>query len=244
MKKHFLVLSLIALTFTSCEEGGLSEAFPDLTNEEVVEGLKSALEVGTNNASENLHARDGYYRDEAVKIFLPDEAAIVVDNLDRIPGGQKLLDNTIESINRAAEDAANTAAPIFINAITSMTISDGFTILNGSDIAATNFLKEKTYDSLQTAFQPQIQVSLEKPLVINTSAEDIYGSLINAYNAIPRIPFIFEDPEITENTLSEYTTRKALDGLFIKVADEETLIRNDPSKRVNAILVRVFGSKE
>jgi hypothetical protein len=242
MKKTVVLCALTVALFSSCEEGsGFSEAFPDLTNEEVIEGLKSALEVGTDNSSQNLHKRDGYYRDEAVKIFLPDEAAVILDHLDRIPGGDHLVDNTIESINRAAEDAAIEAKPIFINAITSMTISDGFAILDGADDAATTYLKDKTYDSLQMAFQPKIQVSLEKPLILNKSSESLYSSLITSYNAIPRIPFIFEEPEITENTLSEYTTRRALDGLFLKVADEETQIRNDPAKRVNDILVKVFG---
>ena len=135
------------------------------------------------------------------------------------------------------------AKPIFVGAITSITIEDGFGILKGTDTAATSYLKGKTYDSLQLAFQPKIQTSLEKPLLLNKSSEELYDGLVTSYNAIPRVPFVFEAPKIAEEdkTLSAYTTRRALDGLFLKVGDEEKLIREDPLKRVNDILKRVFG---
>ena len=243
MKKIFIAC-ICFVGLIACEEGGITDVLdPALTNEEVIQGLKSALEVGTGSAVDILNVQDGYFGDELVKIFLPPEAVAIIDNLSRIPGGDQLVSNTIESINRAAEDAAVEAKPIFVGAITSMSISDGFTILNGADTAATGFLRDKTYDSLQLAFQPKIQTSLEKPLILSKSSEDLYSGLINTYNAIPRIPLIFDEPTITENTLSEYTTRRALDGLFLKVSDEEKAIRSNPLKRINDILKRVFGTE-
>ena len=107
MKKYILLIAITSFVLYACDKNSAADFLPDsLTNEEVIQGLKSALEVGTGNSVDILHAQDGYFGDELVKIFLPPEADVIVDNLSRIPGGDQLLANTIESINRAAEDAA------------------------------------------------------------------------------------------------------------------------------------------
>ncbi len=212
-----------------------------LTNEEVIAGLKQALSVGTDSSATKLHKVDGYYLDAAVKIFLPQEAQVIYDNLSKIPGGSSLVEEAVMSINRAAEDAATEAKPIFVSAITSMTITDGLNILNGSDSAATTYLKGRTYDSLFVKFQPKINNSLSKPLTLGYSAEDAYSSLINTYNQASLNGILWD--KIEGNSLSEHVTRKGLDGLFLKVAEKEKDIRENPLEQVTDLLKKVFGKK-
>ena len=119
-----------------------------LTEDEVVSGLKEALTNGSKKFSRKTGAENGYYGDAAVKILLPDEAKIIVDNISKIPGGDKLVQDVILRINRAAEDAAKEVAPIFVNSITQMTIKDAFNILKGADNAATSYLRATTYNEL------------------------------------------------------------------------------------------------
>ena len=231
-------LAMSGFLFQACEEDDGGD--PSLTEAEVIRGLKSALEVGTNSAVSILNVEDGYYGDDIVKILLPPEAAPIFDNISSVPGGTELLENTIKSVNRAAEDAAVEATPIFIDAITGITIADGFNILNGADNAATEYLRVNTYSGLQGAFQPKIETSLSKEIILGVSAENAYSSLISTYNTASLGGILF--PMVTDNTLSEYTTEKALDGLFVKVADEEKNIRLNPVARINDILTKVFGT--
>jgi len=214
-----------------------------LSNEDIIRGLKEALKIGTDTSVNKLHRVDGYLSDQAVKIFLPQEAQVITQNLSVVPGGQLLLDEVTKKINRAAEDAAAEAKPIFINAITSITITDGLTILKGSNNAATNYLRQKTYSSLQNAFQPKISESLNKKIIGNVSAESAYRELISKYNlAVTAANLTGKNyPKVLSNSLSEYTTQRALDGLFLKVAEEETDIRQKASARVTDILKKVFG---
>ena len=128
-----------------------------LSEGEVAEGLKEALITGSKNASSILSAVDGYYGDELVKILLPEEASVIIDNLAKIPGGDKLVEDVVLSINRAAEDAAKEVAPIFINSIKQMTINDAFGILNGADNAATQYLSNTTRQDLYNLIQTQDQ---------------------------------------------------------------------------------------
>lgn len=223
--------------FQSCEQINLEPQ--GLTNGEIIEGLKRALVVSTDTSVSILNKVDGYYGDDLVKIWMPDEALIITQNITKIPGGQALLDETIKAINRSAEDAAKEAAPIFINVITSITIDDGTAILQGSDDAATQYLNNKTYDSLQHRFQPKINTSLSKELISGVSAQGSYASLVNKYNVVANASFGVLKP-IVGNSLSEHTTTKALDGLFYKVAEEEGKIRNDINHRVDDILKKVF----
>ncbi|HYG16580.1 MAG TPA: DUF4197 domain-containing protein [Bacteroidia bacterium] len=240
-----LAVILTFTIYTSCDtlEGALGNmGGGPLTNEEVVRGLKTALEVGTDTAVKRLNATDGYLKDLAIKILLPPEAQNIITYASKIPGGQALVDKTITAINRAAEDAANEAAPIFSNAITKMSITDAFGILRGNDTSATNYLRRTTFTELHGAFQPKINTSLSKPLVFNTSAEKLYGDLVNTYNTASLGGTLF--PKITNTSLSSYVTGKALDGLFKKIAVEEKLIREDPVHRVTTILRRVFGNQQ
>jgi hypothetical protein len=241
------IIQQAANTMNTGNGGAVSKA---LSNEEIINGLKKALSVGTDTAVLITSKKDGYFGDKLLKILLPPEAKVVVDNISKVPMGQKLVDDAVLSINRAAEDAATEAKPIFINAITSMSIADGLTILKGKNpmeqnssaafdsTAATGFLRSTTYDALYTAFKPKINVSLDKKLVGNISTNQVYGNLTGAYNKVA--PFIGK--EKVSSDLGDYVTKKALDGLFLKVADEEKKIRKDPYKWAVDIIQKVFGS--
>jgi len=172
MKQIRILLLLAALFLGSCAElmqvaqQTLDEGRP-LTQTEIIAGLKEALVVGTQKSVDVLGKTDGYYKDELVKILLPPEAAIIVDNIGRIPGGEQLLEDVLLRVNRAAEDAVSEAKPIFVNSITSMTINDAVGILRGEDNAATRYLHRTTYDHLFALYLPKIQTSLDKKLVGN-----------------------------------------------------------------------------
>jgi Protein of unknown function (DUF4197) len=212
-----------------------------ITNDQAVAGLKEALSVGTDTAVSILTKADGFFKDETVKILLPPEAQNVYKNATKIPGGKEMIDKTVLAMNRAAEDASKDAAPIFKNAITSMTVSDGMSIVKGADNSATTYLKDKTYSPLKDAFKPKIQASLSKPLVAGVSAEESYKELINTYNKASMNGMLFD--KIASSSLSDYVTTKGLDGLFIKVADQEQKIRKNPIAQVTELLKTVFGSK-
>ena len=212
-----------------------------LSNEEIIKGLKNALNVGIDSSVFSLSKVNGYLGNELVKLALPPEAQPVINNISKIPGGQKLLNDAILAINKAAEDAAPEAKTIFVNAITNMSIQDGFNILKGQPNAATTFLKNGTYTQLSNAFAPKIKTSLSKPLVMGYSAEKAYQTLIDGYNLASLNGMLF--PAVKQNSLATYTTQKALDGLFLKLEQEEKLIRQDPMHQVTDILKRVFGAK-
>jgi len=214
-----------------------------LTQNDIVAGLKEALIVGATNSAETLGSVDGYYQDELVKIILPPEADIIVDNVRRIPGGDELVEDVLLHINRAAEDAAKEAAPIFVNSIKSMTISDAVGILNGEENAATQYLYKTTYEELFELYRPKIKASVEKDLAGGISTKESWDSLTGKYNKVANSvagQFVGLKPVDTE--LEDYLTKKALDGLFLKIAAEEKQIREDPAARVSSLLKRVFGS--
>lgn len=248
MNKVIVLISFL-LFFTSCENtGDIVDIITNvpLTEEEVIEGLKEALEIGTDTAVTTVSQVDGYFLDELIKIYLPSEANIIVENADNPILSTLGVDNFIEDmvlkLNRAAEDAAKEATPIFINAITEMTIQDAFDILNGSDTSATHYLREKTFTDLQNAFQPKIAISLNKPLVAGVSAAQTWETFTTLYNDIANT-LVGQIAGLTPvNTeLDEYVTVKGLQGLFVKVAEEEQAIRTDPLARVTEILKKVFG---
>ncbi|WP_036678061.1 DUF4197 domain-containing protein [Daejeonella oryzae] len=199
------------------------------TSSEISLGLKQALEFGTNYSSERLAAKDGYFGNMAVKILFPQEAQKVERTL-RSLGLNSLADNVILSINRAAEDAAQEAKPIFISAIKQMTISDATNILLGrQNDAATEYFKRVTSDQLRSKFRPIIQSSLNK-----VGATRYWTDVINRYNQIPLVSRVNPD-------LEAYVTQKAIDGLFIEIAQEELKIRNNISARNTTLLQKVFG---
>lgn len=255
MKKLIIITSLITVLtgFSSCDvlhdvakqQGikiptNIPTNIP-LSNEEVIKGLKNALNIGIDSSVFSLSKTNGYWGNELVKLALPSEAQSIMNNISKIPGGQKLLNDAILAINKAAEDAAPQAKNIFVNAITNMSIQDGFNILKGQPNAATTFLKNGTYTQLSNAFAPKIKNSLSKPLVLGYSAEKAYQMLIDGYNLASVNGMLF--PKVKQNSLATYTTQKALDGLFFKLEQEEKLIRQDPMHQVTDILKRVFGAK-
>ncbi len=200
-----------------------------LSNADIASGLKEALSIGAKNASNRLSITDGFFKNAVIKILLPKEAQQVEKTLRSIGMGS-VVDKAILSMNRAAEDAAKQAAPIFINAITSITIQDGLNILQGGNNAATNYLKGRTTAALTTAFAPVIQKSLNK-----VGAPDIWKTVFSTYN---RVSVNKVNPDLTG-----YVTERALNGLFVTIADEETKIRNNPAAQVTGLLQKVFGGK-
>lgn len=246
MKK--ILYAFLIVSLTACAElVSVMETYnieAPLTEYEVSNGLKEALRVGTDSAASRLGALNGYYGDELVKIMLPEEADIIVDNISRIPGGNKLVEDVVMRINRAAEDAAKEAGPVFWGAIKNMTITDAFTILNGGERAATDYLHKQTYNELFKLYNPRIQTSLDKEIVAGISTNESWESLTGKWNRIADSPIgQFADLKAVKTDLDAYLTEKALNGLFLKIAEQEKLIREDPVARVNDVLKRVFGSK-
>ena len=214
-----------------------------LSEAEVVEGLKEALITGSKSASSILSAVDGYYGDAMVKILLPEEASVIIDNLSKIPGGEKLVEDVILSINRAAEDAAKEVAPIFINSIKQMTISDAFGILRGADNAATLYLINTTRSDLFNVFKPKIRQSTEKDIVGGISAKDSWEALTGKWNVFANsVAGRLAGVSAVNINIDDYLTNKALDGVFLKVQEEEKNIRQNVSARITPILQKVFGS--
>lgn len=234
-----------------------------LTNQEIIEGLKTALIVGTDSSVTVTSRKNGFYKDEAIKILLPPEAQIIYENrnntLLKAIGIDQKIEDAVLALNRAAEDAAKEAGPIFKNAITGLSISDGITILNGKNpldgtaesafdsTAATAYLRTSTYNDLKVAFAPKVNSSLDKVLVGNLSPNQIWNTLATNYNTVASKSFGFIDP-MKNPDLGSYVTEKALEGLFLKVAAEEINIRKDPWKWATTaagnVLQRVFGSRK
>ncbi len=214
-----------------------------LTQTEIISGLKEALIVGTGKSADILGKTDGYYKDDLVKILLPPEADVIVKNISKIPGGEKLVEDALLSINRAAEDAVSEAKPIFVNSIKSMTITDAVGILKGADNAATQYLHKTTYNQLAALYQPKIKASIDKKLVGNVSTAQSWNLLTGKWNDLANsVAGKVAGLKPVNINLEEYLTQKALDGLFLKIGEQEKQIRKDPTARVNDILKRVFGS--
>jgi hypothetical protein len=204
--------------------GGLSQS-------EIAAGLKQALQVGAKNATNKVSAVNGFFGNALIKILMPPEAKKVEHTLREIGLGEQ-VDNAILSMNRAAEDASSKALQIFIDAITSMTIEDGLAILKGKNDAATQYLKNKTTAKLTAAFRPVIQESLDK-----VNATKYWAIVFNTYNELPTT-YNKVNPD-----LPGYVTERALNGVFVYIADEEAKIRLNPAARVTDLLKKVFGSQ-
>lgn len=199
-----------------------------LTEGEVSDGLKEALTKGIEKGVAQLSKPDGYFKDPQIKIPLPEEAKNVESKLRQLGQGEQ-VDQAIESINRAAEDAASEAKDLFVNAIKNMTVTDAMGLLKGNDDAATRFLEKSTREALIAKFKPIIKVSLDK-----VGATKHWNTVFTTYNKIPLVTKVNPD-------LEEYATNKAIDGLFIQVAKEELEIRKNPGARVTDLLKKVFG---
>ncbi len=268
--KHlrFLIILLIPFFLVSCDdlfgpEGGLNE-------DEIVAGLKRALEIGTDTSCTALNKEDGFYGNQVLKIFLPPEGDIVLENLELLKNNPLTtvvyneldlqVENVILGINRSAEDASKDAKPIFIDAITTMTVNDGLSILQGisldstgqksassefDSLAATHYLEYKTRDGLTTVFSPVIDAVLDKDLGLGFSTNAAWSSLTTYYNndivqlALPIVGA--STGEVEEVSLGTHAVTKALNGLFNLVGNQERLIRKDPFKWAEDIIQDIFG---
>jgi len=243
MIKKLLPLSLLLLTFTFANaqlKGALDKAKSkanevvgggNLSQDEIGRGLKEALDKGVGEASDFLSKQDGYYK-SPYKILLPEEAQKVAKKLKVVPGFENFEANLVEKMNRAAEDAAVKAKPIFVNAIKSMTFQDAMNILMGEDNAATSYLKKTTYEQLYNEFMPIIQTALDK-----VGAREYWRSAITAYNKLPLV-------EKTNPELDDHVNRKALEGMFGLVQKKEEGIRNNVSLRNSDLLKKVFAKQD
>jgi hypothetical protein len=211
--------------------GTTSTTAPSLSNDEVIKGLKEALTLGTNNSSGLASKADGYLKNPKLFIPWPAEAKDMRDKLIKM-GMQKKVIDFETSLNRAAEEAAKKAAPVFTDAITGMSIGDGFAILNGSDSAATHYLREKTFSPLKEKFMPVV-----KEAIATTKVTSYWAPLATAYNKLPGVKK--QNPD-----LNDYVCTKAVNGLMVLILDEEAKIRKDPLARVSDILKKVFGFKK
>ncbi|MCF8246204.1 MAG: DUF4197 domain-containing protein [Saprospiraceae bacterium] len=243
MIKKILPLALLMLTFSFANaqlKGALDKAKSKagdviqnggLSQDEAGKGLKEALNRGVGEASDFLSKEDGYYK-SPYKILLPDEAQKVVKKLKGVPGFENVEGNLVEKMNRAAEDAAVKAKPIFLSAIKSMTFKDAMNILMGNDDAATRYLEGATFKQLYAEFMPIIQESLDK-----VGAREYWRTAVTAYN---KIPFV----EKTNPELDDHVNRKALGGLFGLVEKKELGIRSDVSLRDSELLKKVFEKQD
>ncbi|MCZ4243078.1 DUF4197 domain-containing protein [Pedobacter punctiformis] len=195
---------------------------------EIGQGIKQALELGVSAGADRLSAKDGFLGNLAVKILMPPEAQKVEKTLRGL-GLNSLCDNVITSLNRAAEDAAKEAKPIFVSAIKQMTLTDATNILLGNNDAATEYFKRVTTSQLMQKFSPIVSTSLSK-----VNATKYYSDLTSQYNRLPLVKPV-------NTNLSEYVTQKAIDGLFIEVAQEELKIRGNLGSRSTSLLQKVFG---
>jgi hypothetical protein len=202
-----------------------------LSAEQVGAGLKEALIQGASKGSDIVSQADGYFKNAEIRIPFPPEVKNVETRLRQIGMGAE-VDKFVLALNRAAEDAAQEAKPVFVSAIKQMTIQDAYAILKGEQDAATQYLKRTTSGELTEKFKPVIQSSLNK-----VNATQYYRNLITAYNKIPLVKKV--NPE-----LDDYATGKALDGLFVMVAKEEKTIRQNPQARTTDLLRKVFGQQK
>ncbi|MFD2907153.1 DUF4197 domain-containing protein [Flavobacterium ardleyense] len=234
MKK--IVLSLVAFSLFACAEmqqvmDQLPQGTGYLSQAEIGSGLKEALNNGITKQVSKLTATDGFYRNEAVKIFLPEELQIVDKKLRQI-GLSKLADEGLKVINRAAEDAVKEATPIFVDAVKQMSFNDAKNILLGTENSATTYLENTTTTSLQAKFTPVIQSSYSK-----VGADKVWGEIITKYNSLPLVKKV--NPNLTE-----YTTSKAMEGVFKMIAVEEKDIRTNLNARSSDLLKKVFALQD
>jgi hypothetical protein len=198
-----------------------------LSEEEIINGLKEALTIGTNNSTKKLGVENGFFNDAIFKIAMPPEAQKVASSLRRLGMGS-LVDKAELSMNRAAEDATSGVADIFIEAIKKMTIKDGLEILKGDSVAATNYLKTNTSQQLTEKIKPVIEASLKK-----VNATKYWSDVFKNYNKFLR--------QNVNTDLTAYVSGKTSDAIFYSISQEENKIRKDPAAQVTDLLKKVFG---
>lgn len=232
MKRNIFTLLLSVGFLASCGSlSGLPGSGGAATEQEAVTGIRQALDKGVSTGISSLNRQDGFFGNNAYKLFLPPDAR-KIENVMRDIGLGRTVDQAILQINRAAEDAVGYAAPIFTDAIREMTIQDAWNIVRGQQDAATRYFREKTTAKLTQAFAPIIQRSLDQ-----LQATRHYSELVTAYNKLPTT-FNKLNPD-----LPSYVTEKAVDALFDQIAKEEANIRANPRARTTEILKKVFGNR-
>jgi hypothetical protein len=241
MKKFLvLILSIALMTSMSAQNlGGLLKKAEKtlkgesggLSQEDVGNGLKEALNVGVGKAVDFLSAEDGYFK-SPYKILLPEEAQQVVNKVKMVPGFENVEDELVERLNRAAELAAAKAKPIFVSAIKQMTFTDAMDILMGEKDAATRYLQKTTSQQLFNEFMPVVQNSLDE-----VNAREYWRSVVQTYNKIPFVKKV--NPE-----LDEYVTQKGLDGMYSLIEKKELDIRENQSSRTSDLLTKVFAKQD
>ncbi len=237
MKIFSKVIYLIPLLLIACSSADMQRSIDllaelkekPLSKSEVAAGLREALVQGISKGSDQASKLDGYYKNPQLKIPFPTEAQKVEKALRDIGLGAE-VDKFVRQLNRGAERAAVQAKPIFINAIRSLTIEDAFSILNGDQNAATNYLIRTTSGPLKSSFLPIIGQALDE-----VNATRYYDDIVTRYNKIPLVK------KVNPN-LDDYATNRAIDGLFLLVAREEANIRANPVARTTELLKKVFGS--
>ncbi len=233
MKKIGLIIGITL--FVSCSE--LQQVVNQLPtgttlgNEQIGSGLRAALDKGITKQVSRLTKTDGFYKNDLVKILLPEELR-KVDKTLRDIGLDKLADEGLKVLNRAAEDAVSEATPIFVDAVKEISFNDAKSILLGDDKAATTYLQDKTTSALYEKFNPVIKSSFEK-----VGADKVWSSLINKYNAIPLTSNVNPD-------LTDYVTQEALKGVYTMIAVEEKEIRTKSSSRTTDLLKEVFALQD
>lgn len=216
---------------TTTTSGSKTSITDLLGSADIGAGLKEALQKGVTEQVTKLTAVDGFYKNDAVKILFPEELQKVDKTLRNI-GLSSLADEGVKALNRAAEDAVKESTPIFVNAITSMKITDAKNILTGNDSAATTYLEGTTSTSLAAKFGPVIQSSLSK-----VGADKIWATIISKYNSVPLVTKVNPD-------LTNYVTEKAMDGVFKMISVEEKKIRTDIGARTSPLLKKVFAMQD
>jgi len=234
--KNLALCLFVMLTLMGCDPKTLQKTIDSigkipLTETQIADGLKQALNLGVDSSVKNLSRLDGFYK-SSYKILLPQESRVVIDRLKSIPGFSTLEEEAIKRINKAAEDAASKAGPIFLQAVKDMTIADATNILMGPKNAATTYLNEKTYTKLYETFYPVLVESMNK-----FGALDYWADAINTYNKIPFITKVNPD-------LANHVNTKALDALFDQIAQKELGIRSDINQRTTDLLRQVFARQD
>lgn len=232
MKKLFLALGLLSLT--ACDQlADLAENYPTTTGEpskqEIANGLRQALSIGAENSVNMVSKTNGFYGDPQIRIPFPPEAEKVASTARQL-GLDKQVDQFVETMNHGAEKAAEKATPIFLDAVRKLSFQDVYNIWRGGDHAAADYLKRTTTTALKNEFRPEIKKALDQ-----VELTRYWNPLISAYNQLP-----LNREKINPN-LDDYVLDKTLDGLFMKIAEEEEKIRENPQERVTALLRKVFG---
>ena len=234
MIRKFLIV-LLVVNLTACAE--LQQVINQLPqgvgigNDEIASGLRQALDFGIEKQVTKLTQTDGFYKNELVKILLPEELQ-KVDRALRDIGLSKLADEGLKVLNRAAEDAVKEATPIFVDAVKDITFVDAKNILLGADNAATQYLTNKTQTALYDKFNPVIKNSFRK-----VRADEIWTNLITKYNSLPFTADV--NPNLTD-----YVTGEALKGVYTMIAIEEKEIRTNLSSRTTDLLKKVFALQD